>query len=152
MHLFMIYLYTKYHLNPSNHQWENERKLIFKTFLSPWAITLSIIFGLHPYSNLICISSWYICIPNIIWSHISNHQWENEWKLSLSRVWWTDGRTTERISPHHKTSGFQRAYNKNIRVPPLVLMMIIIHHDILDNYGIFLRHDLQNLKILYIVI
>jgi hypothetical protein len=24
---------------------------------------------LHPYSNLTCISSWYICIPNIIWIH-----------------------------------------------------------------------------------
>jgi hypothetical protein len=27
--------------------------------------------GSHPYSNLICISSWYICIPNIIWIHLT---------------------------------------------------------------------------------
>jgi hypothetical protein len=27
------------------------------------------IIGSHPYSNLTCISSWYICIPNIIWIH-----------------------------------------------------------------------------------
>jgi hypothetical protein len=29
LHLFMIHLYTKYHLNPSNHHWENEQKLSF---------------------------------------------------------------------------------------------------------------------------
>jgi hypothetical protein len=28
----MIHLYTKYQLNPSNHRWENERKLIFRKF------------------------------------------------------------------------------------------------------------------------
>jgi hypothetical protein len=27
LQFFMIHLYTKYHLNPANHQWENERKL-----------------------------------------------------------------------------------------------------------------------------
>jgi hypothetical protein len=27
----MIHLYTKYHLNPSNHYWENEWKLIIKS-------------------------------------------------------------------------------------------------------------------------
>jgi hypothetical protein len=32
LHLFMIHQYSKYHLNPSNHQWENERKLIFRKF------------------------------------------------------------------------------------------------------------------------
>jgi hypothetical protein len=47
----------------------------------------------------------------------SNHYWENEWKLSLSRVWRTDrqmdGRRTGRTSPHHNTFCFQRAY-KNV--------------------------------------
>jgi hypothetical protein len=56
----MIHLYTKYHLNPSYHYWENERK------------------------------------------------------LSLSRVWRTDGRMDGRrtgwTSPYHNTSCFQRAY------------------------------------------
>jgi hypothetical protein len=32
LHFLIIHLYTKYHLNPSNHQWGNERKLIFKKF------------------------------------------------------------------------------------------------------------------------
>jgi hypothetical protein len=27
LHLFMIHLYTKYYLDPSNYHWENERKL-----------------------------------------------------------------------------------------------------------------------------
>jgi hypothetical protein len=56
LYLFMIHLYTKYHLNPSNHYWENEQK------------------------------------------------------LSLSRVWRTDGRRTGRTSPYHNTSRFQQAY------------------------------------------
>jgi hypothetical protein len=42
-----------------------------RTFLSPRAKTPSIIIRLHPYSNFTCISSWYICIPNIIWIHLT---------------------------------------------------------------------------------
>jgi hypothetical protein len=40
-----------------------------KSFLSPRAITPSIIIGSYPYSNLTYISSCYICVPNIIWIH-----------------------------------------------------------------------------------
>ena len=61
LHLFIIPLYTKHHLNPSNHHWENEQKLSFSiSFLSPRAITSPTIIGQHPYSNLTCIFSWYI--------------------------------------------------------------------------------------------
>ena len=70
LHLFIIPLYTKHHLNPSNHHWENEQKLSFsRSFLSPRAITSPTIIGQHPHSNLTCIFSWYICIPNIILIH-----------------------------------------------------------------------------------
>jgi hypothetical protein len=60
LNLFMIHLYTKYHLNPSDHQWKNKRKLIFKKFSKS-----------KGNSNLACISSWYICIPNIIWIRLT---------------------------------------------------------------------------------
>jgi hypothetical protein len=72
LHPFMIHLYTKYNFNPSNHHGENEQKLSFsRSFLIPRAITSPIIIGQHPYSNLRCISSRHICIPNL---NPSNHQ------------------------------------------------------------------------------
>jgi hypothetical protein len=63
---------------------------------------------LHPYSKMTCISSWYICKPNIIWIYLTIIEKMNG--LSLSRVWRTDGRRTGRTSPYHNTSRFQRAY------------------------------------------
>jgi hypothetical protein len=78
-------------------------------------MTPAIIIGSYPYSNLTCISSWYIMYTKY---HLnpSNHHWGNERKLSLSRVWWTDGRRTGRTSPYHKTSRFQRAYKIEVRI------------------------------------
>ena len=70
LHLPMEHLYTKHYLDPSNLHWENERKLSFsRNFQSPRAITPSILIRPNPYSNLTCISPWYICIPNIIKIH-----------------------------------------------------------------------------------
>jgi hypothetical protein len=54
----------------------------------------------------------------------SNHYWENERKLSLSRVWrtdgrtdgWMDGRRTGRTSPYHNMSRFHRAYKKGLNL------------------------------------
>jgi lipid A disaccharide synthetase len=54
---------------------------------------------------LTCISSWYICIPNIIWIH----QTITEEMKRNCHYHECDGRT----SPYHSTSRFQRAYNKN---------------------------------------
>jgi hypothetical protein len=51
----MIHLYTKYHLNPSNHQWENEHCHTCISFLSPRPITSPIIIGQHP-----CSIDWLI--------------------------------------------------------------------------------------------
>jgi hypothetical protein len=84
LHLFLIYLYTKYYLNPSNHHWENEQKLSYK-FSSPRAITSPLIIGQHPYLNLTCISSWYITEKILSW------------------VWRTDGWTDGEQDGHRHT-------------------------------------------------
>jgi hypothetical protein len=47
--------------------------------------------GLHPYSNLTCISSWYICIPNIIWIHLIITEKMNGNSHYQECDGWTDG-------------------------------------------------------------
>jgi hypothetical protein len=50
---------------------------------------------LHPYSNLTCISSWYmyICIPNIIWIHLTSLR---KWMETVTIMSVTDRRTENR--------------------------------------------------------
>jgi hypothetical protein len=70
-----------------------------KSFLSPRAITPSIMIGSHPYSKLTCISSWYICIPNIIWIYITI----NEKMNGNCHHHECDGRTDEEPDGHRHT-------------------------------------------------
>jgi hypothetical protein len=56
---------------------------------------------------LTCISSWYICIPNIIWIHILTITEKMNGNCHYQEC---DGRRTGRTSPYHNTSRFQRAY------------------------------------------
>jgi hypothetical protein len=69
--------------------------------------------GSHPYSNLTCISSWYICIPNIIWIH----QFITEKMNGNCKYQECDGRTdglrTRQTSPYHNISCFQWEYKKS---------------------------------------
>jgi hypothetical protein len=67
---------------------------------------------LHPYSNLTCIFSWYICIPNIIWIHQTITEKMNGNCHYQECDGQMDGRRTGRTSPYHNTSRFQRAYKK----------------------------------------
>jgi hypothetical protein len=69
---------------------------------------------LHPYSNLTCISSWYICIPNIIWIHLTITEKMNgncHYQECDGRK---DGGRTGRTSPYHNTSRFQLAYKNGV--------------------------------------
>jgi hypothetical protein len=52
---------------------------------------------------LTCISSWYICIPNIIWIHLTITEKMN----GNYHYHECDGRT----SPYHYKTLFQQAYN-----------------------------------------
>jgi hypothetical protein len=62
---------------------------------------------LHPYSNLTCISSWYICMPNIIWIHPTinekmngnSHYHECDGRTDRRTDGWTDGEPDR----HHHT-------------------------------------------------
>jgi hypothetical protein len=59
--------------------------------------------GLHPYSNLTCISSWHICIPNIIWIHLTITEKMNgncHYQECDGR---TNGRTEGEPDGHHHT-------------------------------------------------
>jgi hypothetical protein len=66
--------------------------------------------GQHPYSYLTCISSWYICIPNITWIHLTITEKMN----GNCHYQECDRRRTGRTSPYHKTSCFQWAYKKKV--------------------------------------
>jgi hypothetical protein len=56
---------------------------------------------------LTCISSWYICKPNIIWIHLTITEKMN----GNCHYQECDGRTENRkTSSYHNTSRFQRAY------------------------------------------
>jgi hypothetical protein len=68
---------------------------------------------LHPYSNLTCISSWYICIPNTIWIHLTITEKMNGNCHYHECEGQTDGRRTRRTSPYHNMSRFQRAYKNH---------------------------------------
>jgi hypothetical protein len=56
-----------------------------------------------PYSNLTCISSWYICIPNIIWIHLTINEKMNRnchYQECYGRTnWEPDGHLHTIISP-----------------------------------------------------
>jgi hypothetical protein len=60
---------------------------------------------LHPYSNLTCIYSWYIFIPNIIWIHLPSQKINGNCHYHEC-----EGRMDGRTSPYHNTSRFQRTY------------------------------------------
>jgi hypothetical protein len=119
LHLFMIHLSTKYHLNQSNHQWENERKLIFKKFTKSKGNNFfndnrsAPIFNLYLHLFMIHLYIKY---------HLnsSNHHWENERKLSLSWVWRTDGE-----QDGHRHTIIRPVFNGRIKiVPQLVLQKV----------------------------
>jgi hypothetical protein len=58
---------------------------------------------------LTCISSWYICIPNILWIHPTITEKMN----GNCHYHEYDGWRTGRTSPYHNTSRFQRTYKNS---------------------------------------
>jgi hypothetical protein len=59
---------------------------------------------------LTCISSWYICISNIIWIHLTITEKMN----GNCHYHECDGRTTRRTSPYHK-SMIRPVFNRRIK-------------------------------------